>query len=1037
MASKDEGALRCELLGPLAVRRGEWHAELPGARVRSLLAALLLRPAGFVSAGQLISAVWGQADAVTFDNLYHHMSSLRTAMRPLGVDIPRVQYRLSIPDDSVDARQFSEWFATAAALRDTEPEEALRRLRQATGLWRGPNSFPELQLPGIRALGHQLDLRRLDAEEMLADLEIRLGQPETMIDHLRDLAVAHPNHPGLIGALISVLAATGRPDEADQVYRAAVHRYGEQVPAKIEQARQAQRAAAARTVPGGWHVPDQILAVGRHFTGRQAELRALTGVDTGQYGAPVVLTVTGTAGVGKTALALRAARDMVDAGRFPDGALYVDLRGFSGTDPLDPLNALDGILQSLGVPGDRIPSELDTRSALFRTVVARRRVLLVLDNAFDEAQVRPLLPGTATSLVLVTSRRRLTGLDDAESLQLDPMPLPEAVQLFRAVVMPRPAGDQDTVEEVVLLCGLLPLAVRIAGARLRTTRALTTEHLLALLRTEQGRLMVLNDGGRSVAAALAVSYQHLPPDQQHAFATLGLHPGAEFEPYSTAALLGTDPPRAYHLLDALEQVNLVDQHALGRYRFHDLIRHYAATTGMITEPAAPLGRLYDLYAAATSAAMDLAYPYESDRRPEARPAGTALPGLGEETAALGWLDAELGNLLAAAQDAAGRGRADHVWHQSATLHRHLRTRGRYTDARALHELALETARSAGETGAELGALIALGSVHRLRGRHDAATAVLTRALEQARRLGDPVAELDALAGLGQVHNAHGNHGAAVDCFGQALGLARATAQPGGELDAYAGIGYVHLVQDRPGPAADCYGRALELAAEQGHWPGELNARSGLAHVHLGQHRLAEAAAEFERVMRLARRTGNAAGEVNATLGLGDVHYFQGRYDSAAGLYARALEMALTAQDSAAEIRSLTGLGDVRRQQGQLGPAADSYRRAVDLARGTGARNYEVNALLGLGRTHQSAGDPDLAAAAHDSALRLARELDQRQDEIRALDGLAHARRATGHPDQARALWGSALPIFTELGIAATEDVSAADIAANLDDLSGR
>src|SRR5262249_2879619 len=337
-----------------------------------------------------------------------------------------------------------------------------------------------------------------------------------------------------------------------------------------------QAPAAAPTPLAGWQPPDQIPAVTGYFTGREEELARLVRVREANTGARVS-AVNGMPGVGKTALVLRAARQMVDAGRFPDGTIFVDLRGFSSKVRLDPATALDALLHSLGVPGAGIPAESDARAALYRSVVARRKVLIVLDNARDEAQVRPLLPGTGGSLVLVTSRRRLAGLDDADHLRVDVLPVPEAVRLFRAMVDTRDSGEDPTVEEIVRLCGQLPLALRIAGARLRTTRALSADRLLARLRTEQGWLSVLDDGERSVKAALAVSFRHLPAEQQRAFAVLGLHPGLEYEPYATAALLDASPQHALRLLEGLEQVSLVDQQA-ARYTLHDLVRAYAVTT---------------------------------------------------------------------------------------------------------------------------------------------------------------------------------------------------------------------------------------------------------------------------------------------------------------------------------------------------------------------------------------------------------------------------------------------------------------------------
>jgi hypothetical protein len=329
----------------------------------------------------------------------------------------------------------------------------------------------------------------------------------------------------------------------------------------------------------------------------------------------VVFAVDGMAGIGKTALVVLAAQHLTAARRYPDGTLFLDLHGYSGRTPTDPADALETLLRGLGVPGPQIPSDFDARVGLYRSVLAQRRVLIVLDNVREEEQVRPLLPPGGRSLVLITSRRRLSGLDEADHLNLDILPAHEAGSLFRTLAGPaRDPGDQ-IVEEIVRLCGHLPLAVRIAAARLRTDRSgtVTGPKLLAQLRAEQhtDRLAALTEGDRSVAAAFAISYQYLPAEQQRAFVSLGLHPGPDYELYATAALLDVSPAYAGRLLHGLEQVNLLDQPTPGRYRFHNLIRAYATTLAEARPEAdrrAALGRLSHHYAPTGAAAS--AYPYD-------------------------------------------------------------------------------------------------------------------------------------------------------------------------------------------------------------------------------------------------------------------------------------------------------------------------------------------------------------------------------------------------------------------------------------------
>jgi hypothetical protein len=379
------------------------------------------------------------------------------------------------------------------------------------------------------------------------------------------------------------------------------------------------RATSSRAgwPPAGWPVPNQLPAVAGYFTGRDDELaRLLRLPEDGRT--LVVSAVDGMAGIGKTALVVLAAHRLTEVGRYPDGTLFLDLHGYSGRTPTDPADALETLLRGLGVPGPQIPCDFDARVGLYRSVLAQRRVLIVLDNAREEEQVRPLLPGGGGSLVLITSRRRLSGLDEADHLNLGTLPAREAGALFRKVAgADRDAGAERTVAEIVRLCGQLPLAVRIAAARLRTDRArtpLTGSQLLTTLQTEQqaDRLAALTEGDRSVAAAIAISYRHLPAEQQQAFAALGLHPGPDYEPDATAALLDISLADAEQLLHGLEQVSLLHQPATGRYRFHNLIRAYATTLAKARPEAdrrAALRRLFDHYAHTTTGATAWAYPY--------------------------------------------------------------------------------------------------------------------------------------------------------------------------------------------------------------------------------------------------------------------------------------------------------------------------------------------------------------------------------------------------------------------------------------------
>ncbi|GLY71498.1 AfsR/SARP family transcriptional regulator [Amycolatopsis taiwanensis] len=579
------------LLGPFELVHQGRPVPVGGPVAQAILAALSYAPDTKVLPGRLIAMVWGNRDAVTVDNLYHFVSRLRRALAPAGLRIVghRPGYRLPVSAAQVDAVRFEELLRSAQALRDTDPDQAARRLRAALQLWRGTSALDNLNQRGIRRIADALDVRRLDAEEDLADLELGRGRPELVLDRLRTLAVTHPERPRLAAALIRALHATGRLDQARRALAEAEHAAGRDGahPALAHARRVVSGgprfhppACGAVGVPGA--VPFQLPADTIHFTGRAHDLARMLALWPAGDGEPapgtvVVSAVRGMAGIGKTALAVHAAHRL--APRFADGVLFADLRGFTpDADPVPPTGALDHLLRGLGVPGPQIPPGLDARATLYRTVLAGRRVLIVLDNAADEAQVRPLIPSAPGCLVLITSRRHLAGLDDATHLALRVLPRAEAAALFRALAGDRAtAADRDSVERIVALCGHLPLAIRITAARLRLGHATNPAKLLAELADELGahrRLSWFSDGDRSVLAALAVSYRHLTAPQQHAFRLLGLHPGADIDPHALAALADTTPDHAQRLLDELHAASLTDQPAYRRYTLHELVATY-------------------------------------------------------------------------------------------------------------------------------------------------------------------------------------------------------------------------------------------------------------------------------------------------------------------------------------------------------------------------------------------------------------------------------------------------------------------------------
>jgi DNA-binding SARP family transcriptional activator len=1004
-------AIGFRLLGPVVTITGGRADSLPRAQTRGLFAYLLLNAGRPVALDAVVDALWGGAEPSTArSQVSTAVGTIRRALARLGEPDAIVTgpfgYQAGVEPERVDALAFEEGLRQALAVGIADAERA-RRLRETLAGW-GGQPLQDAAGAFVEAERARLSGFRLTAIEELADLDLSLGQGVDVVMRLTGLVNEHPLRERLRAQLMLALYQNGQTAEALETFRAGraslVSQLGVEPGPELQSMHErilnrdpdlaapplpppaTTGAGPARSVPRQLPAPPQL------FTGRVMELAELGKIHDAST--VVITAIDGMAGVGKTALALQAAHQMVD--RYRDGQLYVDLHGYTeGVAPVEPGAALDGMLRSLGVPGDGIPAGLDLRAGLYRSRLADQRMVIVLDNAATEAQVRPLLPGAPGCLVLVTSRRRLAGLDHTHALSLDTLPLVDAVALLRATAGDgRLAGQPpELVDELVELCGRLPLAIRIAAARLRSHPAWDLAHLVQRLRDQQHRLAELQAGPRSVTAALDLSYQDLCPDEQRTYQMLGLHPGPDIDAYAAAGLLDATRPEAGRQLEQLLEAHLLQETVPGRYRFHDLTRAHAAHAAARESPAA-LDRLLDYYRHTAAVAMDAAYPNEREQRPRVPPARTPSPTLQSPAEALDWLDDQLPNLLAVTRYAADHDHPAHLLDLSTILHRHLRTRARYHDASTLHQHALTTARA----------------------------------------VGDHAAELDALTGLGQIHRIQGRYEQAIDHLGQALQLARANGHHAAQLQALTGLGHIHRIQGRHEQAADQYLQVLQLARAAGDHTGEQNALLGLGHIHRLQGRYEQAIDHLGQALQLARASGHRTGEQNALAALGHIHRLRGRYEQATDYHEQALRLAHAAGHHAAQLQALTGLGQVLRAQGRYEQATDHYQRLLDLAHEVGDRNYQFEGWQGLGRVHHATGHPEAALSDHRQALVLAIELDHPDDHARAVDGLAHAHRTLHQAEQARTHWQHALAILGRIGVDHTDDeeASVATIRAHLD-----
>ena len=1029
--------MRAGVLGPLLVFDDAGSEVSLPVRLRTLLAALLVHANRAVAVAELGEIVWdGAPPGEAVRTVRSYVVRLRRALGPVvgaRVETRAPGYLCRLGEDELDVLRFEVLCrAAGGALRAGGWAEAADAAAGALELWRG---VPLLDVPSEilrEAFVPRLEQLRLQALEDRAEAELRLGRRELLVPGLRDLTAAYPLRERFHAQLMQALAGCGRRGEALQVYRDARQVLVEQL--GVEPGPELRdlhgRVLAGEDVPPAARplaltpaAPRQLPAAAGHFTGRSGELEVLTalgdrsGPAAGHGGTVVISAIDGMAGIGKTALAIHAAHRLAD--RFPDGQLFVNLHGHTkGYPPREPGGTLEWLMRALGVPAGQIPEDAEARAALYRQRLADTRTLIVLDNASDEAQVRPLLPGAPGCLVLITSRRRLKGLDDARTLSLDLLAPEDAVALLRAVAgADRVPADDPALANVARLCGHLPLALRIAGALLRHRAAWGLEQLAGLLHDQHRRIAALSDGERDLATVFDLSYSGLGERQQLLLCRLGLVSGPDIDAYSAAALLEEDPRAASGLLEDLVDHNLLIAHAPGRYRLHDLIRsHTHALAGRDpVQDRDAVDRLLHYYAhTAQSASVSIA------RYPRSAPVGPApahVPAVSTPEAARVWLRAERDNLEAASALARASALDGHVIALAAGLAEIVRADGPFARALELHQAAADTAARQGRTGAHAIALTDLGSVRRLIGDLPGARKALTRALEIYREIGHPHGEATALTNLGGLQRQTGDLPGADEALTRAVEIYREIGHRHGEAAALTDLGGVRRLIVDPRGAEEALNRALELCREMGHRNGEALALSELGRVRRLIGDLPGARKALTRALEIYREIGHRQGEANTLNELGGMRRLIGDLPGARKALTRALEIYRELGHLYGEAYALTELAGVRRQTGDMTGAAEALTRALEIYRATGNRGNEAWALNHHAATVAADGDVPRALTLYQQALDMNRELNKPDDEAVALEGLGECHLATGEAETGVSHLHQALEIYQRLGMA--------------------
>jgi DNA-binding SARP family transcriptional activator/tetratricopeptide (TPR) repeat protein/transcriptional regulator with XRE-family HTH domain len=1099
------------ILGPLVVRHGGRAVGVQSAMQRSLLGLLALHAPQVVSRTDIVDVLWDSQPPRTCMNLVHiYVGRLRQLLepgRPAGGPASVVVadsggYRLNLDRDQLDLACFDDVAAQARAAQQSRDSEAAFALgERALQCWRGrvlANAAPRVRAHPAAVLAEQ---RRLGVTLDVADAAIILARFHQAATALQRLALDEPLHEGLHARLMLALAGCGQQAAALRLYQDLRQRLAEEL--GIEPGPELTSAhlrvlrgevAAAVTLSATGRVDDvaptppvatprnpassasatpaQLPLDVRCFTGRTRELTDLDALTTplATVSAARVVILSGTPGVGKTALAVHWAHRVGHA--FPDGQLYADLRGAAPEPPLEPLVVLTRFLTALGVPPERIPLDVDEAAARYRSELADRRLLVLLDDAGNPDQVRPLLPGAGNTLTLVTSRDALTGLvarDGAHAVTLQPLTPAETHQLLRHVLgTRRVAAEPDAATELGRLCARLPLALRIAAANLIAPGSPTIAGYVARLRTGD-RLTALSageDDQTAVRAAFELSYVRQPAAARRLFRLMSLAPGPHVTPRSAGALAGVTEDETEALLRRLTAAHLTAQPVSGRYTYHDLLRLYAAERAAVEDTAADrraaLRRWFEQYLRDVAAAAELLYP-EKLRLPLPPGETPNAPSLFDEADhadALAWLDVERPNLVAAVRHAADHGPHQVAWLLADGLRGYFWLRLHAADWLAVGEAARDAATAAGDAAGLAAAHLSIADAHMLQTRYPAALQHYGLALELHQRRGYLPGQSVVVGNLGNVYWRSGQLHQAAEHFAQGLELDRRIGWTAGEGVKLGNLASVFRALGRLEQSAEHHLQSLAIDRACGSRAGEAVELADLAEVYhaLGcfdeaeqhveaalaiQREVGDRASEAESLrisaairrdrgksaldladaaLMLARATGERRVEADTLNTIATVYLQLGRRDLAVEYHRRAARVALAADSLYTRAEALLGLGYA--MDWDHGQAMDNVAWALQASREQGYRMLEGQALTTRALLHLRNRRLSHAVEDAESALAVHGETGYRLGRARTYHVLGRALRHSGRRDDAARHWRRALDIFTVLGIPEADDVRA-------------
>jgi DNA-binding SARP family transcriptional activator/tetratricopeptide (TPR) repeat protein len=936
--------LRVGVLGPVTAWYGQEELRVGQPRQQAVLGILAMRANRVISRGELVDAVWGQDPPASAEGgIYTYVAGLRRVIEPTrsarGPGRVLVSsgagYVLHLVPGQPDAVAFEQQLARARQLRKNgDPAGAVDALEGALGLWRGiafagvPGPFAETERVRLAEL-------RSGAAEERADVLLALGRHEEVVPDLTVLVADHPLRERMRGLLMIALYRGGRHAEALRVFTDGRHVLAEELgidpgtelsrihqqvlncdpaldlaAAATRDGHQDQARGSARPHPQAatgprapeqpvLPLPAQLPLDAQGFSGRHDELRTLHDMLPPARAAETVpvAVIAGTAGVGKTALAVRFGHQV--AKHFPDGQLYINLRGRDpARPPMEPIEALGLLLVSFGMPPHRLTSSTEERAALFRSLVDGKRILAVLDDASNAAQVRPLLPGSPDCLVLVTSRNQMAGLVAAEGatlISLDVLSDTEAHEMLaRRLGRERVAAEPQAADEIIAACAGLPLALSIAVGRATAGRAKRPlAQLAAELRDARNRLDALEEGDAAtdVRAVLSWSYDQLTPAAARMFRLLGLHPGPDVSLSAAASLAALSRAEAGTALRELTRTHMAAEHLPGRFTFHDLLRVYAADQGERLDPeperAAAVQRMLDHYLHTAMAASQRFSPFRSPLRLPAPQPGVLPAEMADKDQAMGWFDAEAPVLLTLIEYASANGFDTHAWQIPWALGPFFHRRGRWRSYTASQRTALAAAQRLDDTLALAHAHHLLGHAQLQMSDYSSAEPNFRRALDLFRELQDRANEAVVLNGLGGMLEKEERYPEALAVALDALRMLKAAGHWWTQATLENGVGWLYAHLGQYDDALSHCQRALSLHRESGHRGGAADTLDSLGYVYLHLGDLDQARTHYLAAIDAYREIGAPFGEGNSLAGLGDVLLRGGDPDAARALYLQA------------------------------------------------------------------------------------------------------------------------------------------------------